>query len=274
MEWASRDFRCLPIEISIRLNVMATLTEVVNFLEGTLAEVEIEDYPGAFNGLQVEMNGPVARIASAVDASESSLEAAASAPGTLLLVHHGLFWGGMQRLTGSWMRKMRMLIEGKVAVYSSHLPLDAHPVLGNNVLLARAMGFSEWDRFLPFNGVPLGVKVATKMTLSDLTKSLADAVGRPPRVTGRGPQEIRSVGIVTGGAGSETGNASAAGVDAFITGEAPHHACVLAEEIGVHLLLGGHYETETFGVRALGEKCAGQFSLPFKWIGTPPFELE
>jgi len=253
---------------------MTALTDVVTFLELLLNEVQIEDYPGAHNGLQVEMCGPVKRIASAVDASEAVITAAALVPGTLLLVHHGLLWGGTQRLTGPWMRKIRTLVEGNTGVFSSHLPLDAHAGFGNNVLLAKAMGFKEWERFLPFHGVPLGVKVTTKLSLSGLTHLLADAVGRPPRVTGAGLEEIRSVGIVTGGAGSEIASAAAAGVDAFITGEAPHHACVLAGELGVHLLLGGHYETETFGVRALGEKCAAHFNLPFEWIAAPPFTLQ
>jgi len=248
---------------------MVALAELVEYLDGTLRIGEIPDYPGALNGLQLESGGPVTHIIAAVDASLPVVVAAAESPDALLLVHHGLFWQGAQPIRGPLYRKFRAAMDGGLAIYSAHLPLDVHPELGNNIRLARAIGMENPTPFLEFKGLPVGLKGDWRGTRAELSARLSAAVGGPVHLCPAGPAPITSIGLCTGGAGSEVARAAAAGIDAFITGEGPHWSYTLAEELGVNLLLAGHYATETFGVKALAERLSECFGIPWKFIDRP-----
>jgi dinuclear metal center YbgI/SA1388 family protein len=156
-----------------------------------------------------------------------------------------------------------------MAVYSAHLPLDVHPTLGNNALLAQALGLAPTEPFFFEKGRFIGLKASLSMPLGDLVLLLEKAVAGPVKVFPAGPERVSRVGIVTGGAGGEVHRAAAEGVDTFITGEGPHAAAIAAQELGVNLLLAGHYATETFGVKALAARLAAQFRLPWQFIDHP-----
>ncbi len=245
---------------------MANLQEIVAWLDAELKISEIQDYPGAMNGLQLENNGEVTRVVSAVDASVAVVQEAARIPGSLLLVHHGMFWQGAQPLTGPFFRKIKAAMDGNLAVYSSHLPLDMHPDFGNNVLLAEALGLVSVRPILVKNGWSMGVAGDWKGNRDDFAAAVAKAVGNDVHVCPGGLDEIRKVAVITGGAGSEVAKISALGIDTFVTGEGPHWSFIEAEERGLNVFYAGHYATETFGVRRLGEIVAERFSLNRAYI--------
>ncbi|MBN8709203.1 MAG: Nif3-like dinuclear metal center hexameric protein [Verrucomicrobia bacterium] len=241
------------------------LSELTAFLNSELRLAEIKDYPNAVNGLQVENSGEVTRVAVAVDACEYILRSAVEQGADLLIVHHGLFWSGLQPVTGAAYRKLRIALDGGLAIYSAHLPLDAHPTLGNNALLCDALGLPpEREPFLD-----LGWKAALEISREELAERLAKAVGGHVHVAPGGSGAIRSVGVVTGGAGGEVFKAARSGVDAFISGEGPHWSYTAAEESGIDLFYGGHYATETFGVKALGALLQERYGLPWQFIDHP-----
>ena len=248
---------------------MPALHSIVQQLDRTLRTSEIADYPGAWNGLQIENSGTVKKVAAAVDACEAVIAEAVARGVSLLLVHHGLFWSGVQPLTGHVRRKVKAALDADLAIYSSHLPLDLHPTLGNNALLAKALGFKRCAPFLEMKGQPVGVQTRAVLSLEELARRLERTLGSAPHVAPGGPAKTARIGIVTGGAGGEVAQAAAAGVDTFITGEGPHHSYTLAEELGVNVFYAGHYATETFGVRALAAHVAQKFRVPWEFIDHP-----
>lgn len=248
---------------------MPTLPQVTAWLDRTLRTAEVGDYPGAWNGLQVENSGAVTRVAAAVDACEAVIDEAAARGANLLLVHHGLFWPGVQPIAGAMYRKLKTALAHDLAIYSSHLPLDLHPTLGNNALLCRALGFRKCVPFFSAKGQLIGLKTNLALSLGTLAARLEKALGSAPHIAPGGPATTRCIGVVTGGAGGEIARAAAAGVDTFITGEGPHHSYTLAEETGVNLFYGGHYATETFGVKALAATVAKRFRVPWEFIDHP-----
>jgi dinuclear metal center YbgI/SA1388 family protein len=184
-------------------------------------------------------------------------------------VHHGLFWGPSHPWTGKKHELLRLLIENNLAVYSSHLPLDAHPKLGNNAQLCAALGFKKLRPFFESHGQTIGFKTQAKISRAELAMRLARATGAKPRVIPGGPAICRRIGVVTGGAGDGLKTAADEGVDTFVTGEGPHWTYALAEELGINVLYGGHYATETFGVKALASHLSGKFKLPWTFIDHP-----
>ncbi len=240
------------------------LAEIVAFLDRELRTAEIKDYPGAHNGLQLESAGAVARVACAVDACEAVIEQAVEAGADLLIVHHGLLWGGAQRIEGPFYRKLRRAMSAELAIYSSHLPLDLHPKLGNNALLAKALGLKKTTPFLE-----VGLQAVVDLPLATLIDRVEAVVQAPVHLAPGGPDRVRRLGICSGGAGGEIAKAAAAGVDTFLTGEGSHATYTAAEELGVNLLYAGHYATETFGVRALGAALEQKFGLPWTFIDHP-----
>jgi dinuclear metal center YbgI/SA1388 family protein len=245
---------------------MAELEEIVAYLDTELRVSEIKDYPGAVNGLQLANNGEVTRIVSAVDASLAVVEEAAASGGGLLLVHHGMFWQGARPLTGAFYRKIKAAMDGNLAIYSSHLPLDMHPVFGNNVLLATAIGLEGIVPILEKDGFPTGVMGTWGRNREELTVAVGAAVGREVTVCHGGVGKIDKVAVITGGAGSEVGQVAGLGVDAFVTGEGPHWSFIEAEEQGLNVFYAGHYATETFGVRALSLQLGDLFGLETGFI--------
>lgn len=247
---------------------MTSLSEITTHLGELLSIQSIGDYPQALNGLQLENNGCVTRIAAAVDACEAVLIQATARKADLLLVHHGLFWNTTPFIGGMY-RKMRAAILGNLAIYSAHLPLDVHPIYGNNALLARAAGLTDLLPFLPSKGQPVGLVGNCTVSRNTLLESLATTLGSPIHLCAGGPEFPKRVGVITGGAGSEVARVAAAGVDTFITGEGPHWSYTLAEELGINLIYGGHYATETFGVKALAAQLSERFCVPWEFIDHP-----
>lgn len=244
---------------------VAPLDRIVAWLETALRPGEIKDFPGAHNGLQLANDGTVARIGAAVDACESVFELAAERGIQLLIVHHGLFWQGVQPVVGPVRRKFKLALDANLAVYSSHLPLDLHPGMGNNALLAKAIGLKNLHPFLEH-----GFRSTTRaIPLATLIDRLENAVNGPVHLAPGGPDRVRSIGLLTGGGGNLIIEAAATGVDTFITGEGPHWTYTAAEELGINLLYGGHYATETFGVKALAAEASKQFHIPWEFLDHP-----
>ncbi len=248
---------------------MTPLSDLVCFLDRELRIAEIPDYPGAVNGLQLANHGEVHRIVAAVDASLATIKTAAEGGPGILIVHHGMFWQGTQPLTGPFYRKIKIAMDSGLAIYSAHLPLDVHPVWGNNILLSNAIGMSNPEPFIEWKGIHLGLRGAWHGTCGELVQKLGLAVGGKVHICPGGPEEISRIGLVTGGAGSEVAKAAAAGVDTFISGEGPHWSHTLAIELGVNLLLAGHYATETSGVQSLVRDLGNEFGLPWAFIDHP-----
>jgi dinuclear metal center YbgI/SA1388 family protein len=246
-----------------------SLGAIVRWCDRELRTAQVQDYDGAANGLQAANRGAVTRIAAAVDASLATVRLAVAARADLLIVHHGLFWSPSHPWTGRRYELLRLLLDHDLAVYSSHLPLDLHPRLGNNARLCRALKFSALKPFFLTKGQHLGFQAAIRIPRDALAARLAHATGTPPKVLPGGPAICRRVGVVTGGAGAELNLAASEGVDTFITGEGPHWTFALAEELGVNVLYGGHYATETFGVKALASALSRRFNIPWVFLDHP-----
>jgi len=246
-----------------------SLAAIVQHCDRLLRTREFGDYDGAVNGLQVENSGDVTRIAAAVDATQATVRLAIAARADLLIVHHGLFWSPAYPWTGRKYALLRLLLERNLAVYSSHLPLDAHPKLGNNAQLCRALGLRNLRPFFLSHGQCIGFQSRTRISRNDLAARLHRATGAPPRLIPGGKDACWRIGVVTGGAGNELQRAAQEGVDTFITGEGSHWTCGAAEELGLNVFYGGHYATETFGVKALTAHLSRKYRVPWSFLDHP-----
>ncbi len=248
----------------------ASLSALVEHCQSLLQPETFTDWDGAVNGLQVQNSGTATKIAAAVDGSLATVRLAVEAGADLLIVHHGLFWSPPTLpWTGPRYELFSLLIKHNIAVYSSHLPLDAHPRIGNNVLLAKALGLAGLTPFFFEKGRHLGFQGRKAISRNDLASKLGAVLGRPPILLPGGKDRCQRIGIVTGSAGSELKQAAAEGVDTFITGEGPHWTHALAEDLGMNVFYGGHYATETFGVKALAAVLSKKFALPWTFLDHP-----
>lgn len=247
----------------------ASLAAIVRHCDQLLRTAEFNDWDGAVNGLQVENRGQVSRIAAAVDGSLATVRLAIAAQADLLLVHHGLFWNSTHPWTGKRYELLRLLVENNLAVYSSHLPLDAHPRLGNSAQLCAALKLKHPKPFFVTKGREIGFRVKTEVSRIELARRLTRVLGRAPTLLPGGGAICHRIGIVTGGAGAELRQAATEGVDTFITGEGPHWTYALAEELGLNVFYGGHYATETFGVKALAAHLSKKFGRPWLFLDHP-----
>jgi dinuclear metal center YbgI/SA1388 family protein len=266
------------------------LEEITTWLDAFLRIREVPDASGAVNGLQVENAGRIDRIVAAVDASQATIDGVVRVlaredgdvgfsgdhdhGSPLLLVHHGLLWDGNIPVTGRRYRRLRTLLANDIALYSAHIPLDLHPEVGNNAVLARLLGLDLQGTFGSHRGVDIGVwglAPPALRTRDALAARLAEVLRlpHPPRVIAGASDTVARVGIITGGAGTSVGEARDAGLDTFITGEGPHHTYFDAMEFGVNVLHAGHYATETVGVRALAERAGARFGLPASFHDHP-----
>ena len=247
------------------------LESLVQYLDGYLGVADHPDYAPAVNGLQVAGPERVETVATAVDATLASIGAAAEVGADLLMVHHGLFWDGLRSISGRRYRRLKALFDADLALYSVHLPLDAHPEVGNCALLTDAVGLRREGRFGAYQGAEIGWwgTVPDPWTVETLEQRVSTAVDGPVRILSGGPELIQRVAVLTGGGGSFVPQAAAEGMDAIVTGEASHHTFFDAAELGVHVVLAGHYATETFGVRALGEHVAQRFGVQARFIDQP-----
>ncbi|HTL15800.1 MAG TPA: Nif3-like dinuclear metal center hexameric protein, partial [Patescibacteria group bacterium] len=206
----------------------ASLSGIVSYCDKLLRIAKIQDYEGAVNGLQVQNRGQVARIAATVDASLATVRLAVEAKAELLLVHHGLFWGPSHPWIGKRYELLRVLLDNELAVYSAHLPLDAHRKVGNNALLCAALGLKRLKPFFLSHGAKIGFCAESCVSRRKLAAAVHKATGVEPVLIPCGPQTCRRIGVVTGGAGGDLKLAAAEGVDTFVTGEGPHWTYALA----------------------------------------------
>lgn len=248
---------------------MTSLSDIVNYTNDFLRIREIGDWDNALNGLQIENSGGITKIGAAVDVSTRVLEAAEKQNVDLLIVHHGLFWPGLQPVTGVLRRQLELAFGKNIALYSAHLPLDLHPQVGNNAQLAAALGLKSNLPFFEEKGQMIGLKTRASLSRGELDRKLQKALSGPVKAFKYGPEKTGTIGIITGAAGSEIYKVAQEGIDTFITGEAPHWAAVAADELRMNLLLGGHYSTEVFGVKALAAHLSKRFKIPWAFIDCP-----
>jgi dinuclear metal center YbgI/SA1388 family protein len=246
-----------------------SLSVLVRHCDELLRTSEVQDDARAANGLQVENRGTVTRVAAAVDASLATARWAAAVRADLLVVHHGLFWSPSHPWTGKRYELLQSLLESNLAVYSAHLPLDLHPKLGNNPLLCGALGLKRLRPFFFNHGQAIGCQTRARMSRVELAVRLQRATGVKPLIIPGGPKICARIGVVTGGAGEDLRQAAVEGVDTFVTGEGPHWTYALAEELGLNVLYGGHYATETFGVKALAAHLSRRFQIPWSFLDYP-----
>ena len=252
-----------------------TLAVLAANLDGLLGTATIPDYPSALNGVQVAHRGPVTRLAAAVDCSQRTIHGAAKEGANLLLVHHGLFWNGLQPLVGAHHERVRALFDADMALYSAHLPLDAHPKFGNSALLARELGLVSTGGFARHEQLHCGVRGETSegtQTLAERVRVWARPLGHHAVVSPIPPGHRTQRWAICSGAGAQRetlDEAYTTGIDTLIVGEGPHWSAVDAEERGLVIIYAGHYATETLGVRALTEHLATTFDLPWSFVHAP-----
>jgi dinuclear metal center YbgI/SA1388 family protein len=255
---------------------MAELEAIVRYLDAELRSAEVPDYDAALNGLQLaNRSGQVTKVACAVDFSANTVSGAIEQGANLLVVHHGMFWRGAHQLVGRAYDRLAAAITADLAIYSSHIPLDLHPRVGNNVLLARELGLEPSATFGRYKGVEIGVAgesdVPTSTVLERLRRfaeGFATTVVHTPFVPQR---RTRRWAIITGaGASPQTlSEAAERGVDTFIVGEGTHHTAVDAIESGLTLMYAGHYATETLGVRAVASEIQARFDVASTFVDIP-----
>lgn len=251
------------------------LATIASHLDALLRVRETPDYPPALNGIQVEHRGPVQKIAAAVDTSARTIRGAVGAGANLLLVHHGLFWGGLQPLTGPHYSRVRLLLDNDVALYSAHLPLDAHRTFGNSLLLSRELGLESSARFARHETIDCGVSGLSDIATTELVARLdvfAKSQGGSAIASSIAPGRRTRHWAICSGAGVNVDTIREAvdlGVDTLISGEGPHWSAVDAEEKGLVIIYAGHYATETLGVRALAEHLSVTFGVPWTFIDAP-----
>jgi dinuclear metal center YbgI/SA1388 family protein len=255
--------------------VSVTLDAVVAHLDDYLRIREIGDYPNAVNGLQISNRGPIRSVATAVDASARTIRGAVDVGANLLIVHHGLFWSGLQPVTGHRYERLRLLVDHDVAVYAAHLPLDAHAEIGNSRLLALELGLVPTTGFAHHEGIALGVCGESDLSTAELLASAhrfaATHGGSAIASASTAGRRTRRWAICSGaGAGTSTiAEAVRLGVDTLIVGEGPHWTAVDAPEHGLVVIYAGHYATETPGVRALGDRLSATFGLTHHFVQAP-----
>lgn len=254
---------------------MTTLAAITQYTDELLDIRNVPDYSNALNGLQLANQRPIVKIAAAVDFSSQTIGMAVEAGANLLIVHHGMFWGGLQRLQGPAYSRLKALIDNDVAVYAAHLPLDKHNGVGNNVLLASALGLVPSGDFARYKTIFIGVRGESDTPTIDLfekTRLFAQAHGGDARATPITEGQVtRSWAICTGGGASlETlHEAAELGIDTLIVGEGPHYTAVEANELGITVMYAGHYATETLGVRALSAHLSQKFGIPWTFVEAP-----
>lgn len=246
---------------------MAVLREVVDFLDAELAADGFDDVSN--NGLQVENQGKVTKICAGVDASLRFFREAERHGADMLVCHHGVSWSdSLRRITGREYSLVSFLIKRNMALYASHLPLDAHPRHGNNARLCRSFKLRRLKPFGYYHGSMIGFEgeLATAMSLTQFRRRVGRVLGGEPKVLAFGPKNVRRVAVVSGDGSEEITEAARKGVDVFVTGETSLSGYNLAEDLGVNVLFGGHYATETPGVCAIAELAAKRFGLEWEFV--------
>jgi dinuclear metal center YbgI/SA1388 family protein len=253
------------------LAAVASLYTILDHLDSLLDPASYDDYGP--NGIQVPGRDEVETIVTGVSANAELFERAREAGADLVLVHHGLFWGGPPRpLDRAAKRRLQLLFDADMSLAAYHLPLDAHLEHGNNALLAEAIGCASWEPFGRHRGRTIGVAgrlPGDGIGAEELVARVHEATSRAPLAFTDGPDRVRTIGIVSGAGADHLEEAVAARLDAFVTGEPAERVMSHAREAGVHFLAAGHYATETFGVRRLGELLAERFGIRHVFVDVP-----
>ena len=244
------------------------LDNIIRYLDDLLSPASFSDYGP--NGLQVPGPDEVQTVVTGVSASAELFERAAERGADLVLVHHGIFWSGAPlALTASAKRRLQLLFEHDMALAAYHLPLDGHPEVGNNALIADGLGCASHEPFALHRGAPIGVAAqfdGEGIAATELLERAARLTDREPLAFLAGPERVRTIGIVSGAGSDFLGDAVAAGLDAFLTGEPAERVMTHAQEEGIHFIAAGHYATETLGVRALGDRLAEHFGIRHEFV--------
>ena len=244
------------------------ILQLSHYLDNLLDIKEIKDSSNAMNGLQVQNTADIKKVGLAVDLCMATIEKAVAAECNMMFVHHGMLWGGVKPIRGNFYDKVSTMIRENLGLYSAHLPLDMHPVLGNNKVLADQLELNELEPFGEYEGQKIGFKGRLKsLSAEELGAKLERKLGSPVKVIGSG--EVQTLGIVSGGAADILSQAAVAGLDAYLTGEGSNHHYHEAIENECVLILGGHYATETGGVKAVGKHLEEQFGIKTEFIDYP-----
>jgi len=251
--------------------VPADVVEIIDELDRVLDPSRFEDY--CHNGLQVPGSPSVTTVATGVSAHAELFELAAAEHAELLVVHHGLFWGaGITTIDTTLKRRLQILFDANIGLAAYHLPLDAHPEMGNNALLARALGASELEPFALHQGEPVGFVASLPdggISAAELFARVGEITAREPLVFDSGPAQVRRVAIVSGAGADYLAEAAAAGADALVTGEPAERVMGEARECGLHFIAAGHYATEIRGIRRVGDHLAERFGLRHVFLDVP-----
>ncbi len=247
---------------------MPTTEEIVAYCNERTGLPDFPDFPGSFNGLQIENNGRVTRIGAAVDAGLIPFQKAVAEKIDFLIVHHGIYWDQPKPLTGPVFQKVKTLLDGNCALYSCHLPLDAHSEIGNSAILAQKLELTQTRTFAPYEGRDIGLIVKNPFTRSQLKKRLSSLFPKGTIAIEYGNEQPREIGIVTGSGSSVVPLLRASGIDTLITGELKQNFFNDAQEESLNLYCCGHYATETFGISALAQELTDKFNIPWQFIST------
>ena len=254
---------------------MPTLSVIADYLDRLLRTREIPDYPPALNGVQLENRSEIVKVAAAVDFSRRIVEQTIASGANLLIVHHGMFWGGLRPITRQLYDRIAPLIRHDIAVYASHLPLDCHPELGNNVLLARELGLDPAAGFARYQTIHVGVQGETTVktrTLIERVRTISRRHGGDVIATPSPESRITRRWAICTGAGADATTlreAADAQIDTLVVGEGPHYTAVDAADAGLVIIYAGHYATETFGVHAIAGHLGEYFDLPWAFLEAP-----
>jgi len=244
------------------------ILQLSHYLDDLLDIKSIKDAPNAVNGLQVQNTGAIGKLGLAVDLCQATIDMAIEKKCNMMFVHHGIFWSGVQPIRGAYYDKLSAMLEANLGLYSAHIPLDMHPVLGNNRVLADQIGLKHLEPFGEYGGENIGLKGRISPKSADsLGKLLETRLNTAVKVIGSG--EVQTVGLVTGGAADILRQAKEEKLDCYITGEGANHHFHEAMEGDCVLILAGHYATETGGVKAVGRHLAEKFNLKTEFLDHP-----
>jgi dinuclear metal center YbgI/SA1388 family protein len=261
----------VPLSFPIVAKSMSRIPSLIAALDELLTPDAFPDLGP--NGLQVPGMRDAERVVTGVSAQRALIERAVELDAQLVLVHHGLFWDfAPTGLTPLLAERLRLLFVHDVGLAAYHIPLDAHPVLGNNAILAERLGCERHEAFGDFKGAAIGrsgTLPGDGVSAAEFFARVREVTGREPTVFAGGPERVRRIGVVSGSAAGMLAEAMTAGLDAFVTGEPREHVMADALEGGIHFVAAGHYATETFGVRALGDWLADRFGVEHHWVDLP-----
>tara|TARA_Y200000002_G_scaffold363676_1_gene351961 strand:+ start:157 stop:912 length:756 start_codon:yes stop_codon:yes gene_type:complete len=247
---------------------MVKTEDIVNFCNQRTNLGEIEDFPGSHNGLQVGNSGEIKKIGASVDAGLIPFTKAIDLQIDFLITHHGLFWNPPIPITGSAYKKIKLCLDNNLAVYGSHLPLDCHPEIGNNSILAKKLGLEPFAKFLPFKGTDIGLITKNNQKRSQIREKLKTLFPKGFSTMEFGSDQPEKIAILTGSGQSGVDHIIDNGADTLITGELKQHHFNIAQELKLNLFACGHYATETFGVNALAQEAANKFDLSYEFVSS------